>query len=123
MFISRRASAGAILAALVMAGGCGSGDDDRADEPQAPESPGPPSVSEPPEGKTELRGVVRPGVEPGCLLLSVNGTDYLLLGRDQDDDAVLRPGATVVVRGEPAEGQVTTCQQGTPFQVEESHPG
>ena len=57
-----------------------------------------------------LRGTVEAGVEAGCLLL--NG--YLLLGDDHD---VLVAGAEVVVEGTPAPGEMTTCQQGTPFHV------
>ncbi|TCB99844.1 hypothetical protein E0H26_04680 [Micromonospora zingiberis] len=63
-----------------------------------------------------LTGRIEAGVEPGCLLL--NG--YLLLGGPDD---VLTAGATVTVTGRPAPGMLTTCQQGTPFQVASAHRG
>ncbi len=58
-----------------------------------------------------LTGRIEAGVEPGCLLLD----GYLLLGGPRE---VLTAGATVTVTGRPAPGMLTTCQQGTPFQVE-----
>ncbi|HEU5110476.1 MAG TPA: hypothetical protein VFT95_18195 [Micromonosporaceae bacterium] len=64
---------------------------------------------------TELTGVVRQGVEAGCLLLD----GYLLLGGDR---AVVRAGARVTVTGRVDSGVMTTCQQGTPFQVETAAP-
>ncbi|GIJ28631.1 hypothetical protein Vqi01_37930 [Micromonospora qiuiae] len=57
-----------------------------------------------------LTGRIEAGVEPGCLLLD----GYLLLGGPRE---VLTAGATVTVTGRPAPGMLTTCQQGTPFQV------
>ncbi|RIV39482.1 hypothetical protein [Micromonospora radicis] len=65
-----------------------------------------------PTGTSELTltGRIEAGVEPGCLLLD----GYLLLGGPRD---VLTAGATVTVTGRPAPGMLTTCQQGTPFQV------
>ncbi|GAA0383684.1 MULTISPECIES: hypothetical protein [Micromonospora] len=57
-----------------------------------------------------LTGRVESGVEPGCLLLD----GYLLLGGPRE---VLTAGASVTVTGRPAPGLMTTCQQGTPFQV------
>ncbi len=57
-----------------------------------------------------LTGRIESGVEPGCLLLD----GYLLLGGPRD---VLTAGASVTVTGQPAPDMLTTCQQGTPFQV------
>ncbi|MEV6690122.1 hypothetical protein AB0M35_01410 [Micromonospora sp. NPDC051196] len=57
-----------------------------------------------------LTGQIESGVEPGCLLLD----GYLLLGGPRE---VLTAGASVTVTGRPAPGLMTTCQQGTPFQV------
>jgi hypothetical protein len=58
-----------------------------------------------------LTGVVTSGVEPGCILL--NG--YLLLGGPRE---TLRAGAKVRVTGRIQVGLLSTCQQGTPFVVE-----
>jgi hypothetical protein len=58
---------------------------------------------------------VRPGVEPGCLLLQ----GYLLLGGPRE---LLRDGAQVKVTGRVQPDLVTTCQQGTPFVVEAAEP-
>jgi copper(I)-binding protein len=66
-----------------------------------------------------LRGLVEAGVEPGCLVLSTDRGQFLLLGADP---LVVRPGAEVVVEGVPRPDQATTCQQGTPFTVREVLP-
>ncbi|WP_274534365.1 copper chaperone PCu(A)C [Saccharothrix sp. CB00851] len=66
---------------------------------------------------TVLRGRVVDGVEPGCLVLATDRGQFLLLGGDEE---VLRAGAEVVVEGTVRPGQATTCQQGTPFAVDEA---
>ncbi|MEV7329143.1 hypothetical protein [Micromonospora sp. NPDC093244] len=76
-----------------------------------PGGPTPP----PPVGATTLTGTVTAGVEPNCVLLD----GYLLLGGPRD---VLRAGAKVTVTGRVEAGVMTTCQQGTPFQVENAQP-
>lgn len=74
------------------------------------------STSQP--GELTLQGMVRAGVEPGCLLLDAgDGQQYLLLGGDEQ---VVRVGAKVEVRGRPRPDLLTTCQQGVPFQVVEA---
>lgn len=70
-------------------------------------------------GDVTVTGIVRTGVEAGCLLLDTDTEDYLLLA---DDDAQLRPGVTVQVRGTPKPGMATTCQQGVPLEVHEVRP-
>ncbi len=62
-----------------------------------------------------MDGTVDQGVEPGCLVLG----QYLLIGGSQD---LLKPGASVSVTGTVATGMATTCQQGTPLQVEKVEP-
>ncbi|MEU4402126.1 hypothetical protein ACIQH6_08385 [Micromonospora orduensis] len=76
--------------------------------------PGGPTLP-PPVGATTLTGTVTAGVEPNCVLLD----GYLLLGGPRD---VLRAGAKVTVTGRVEAGVMTTCQQGTPFQVETARP-
>ncbi|MET7423083.1 hypothetical protein [Dactylosporangium sp. NPDC005555] len=61
-----------------------------------------------------VSGEVVEGVEPGCLLLRTSGTLYLLIGGDR---AALQAGKRVTVTGSPQPGMMSTCQQGTPFQV------
>ncbi|GAB3969484.1 hypothetical protein GCM10027615_23630 [Plantactinospora veratri] len=64
-----------------------------------------------PSGTTTLSGTVRAGVEPNCLLLD----GYLLVGGPRD---VITAGARVTVTGQVRADLMTTCQQGTPFQVQ-----
>ncbi|MEU7477038.1 hypothetical protein AB0A63_13710 [Lentzea sp. NPDC042327] len=61
-----------------------------------------------------VRGTVSGGVESGCLLLDTGTAQYLLLGADP---AIAVAGAVVEVSGRAEPGAMTTCQQGTPFQV------
>ncbi|WP_433051306.1 hypothetical protein [Dactylosporangium sp. CS-033363] len=62
-----------------------------------------------------VRGTVKDGVEPGCVLLSATDSKtYLLLGGDR---AALKSGSTVTVYGKPEPDMMSTCQQGTPFRV------
>ncbi|MDT7787303.1 MAG: hypothetical protein QOF58_5722 [Pseudonocardiales bacterium] len=68
-------------------------------------------------GVMTVRGTVSAGVESGCLVLNTGTTQYLLLGADT---AIAVAGAEIEVSGKPDPGAMTTCQQGTPFQVEET---
>ena len=61
-----------------------------------------------------VRGTVSSGVEAGCLVLNTGTAQYLLLGADP---AIAVAGAEVEVTGRAEPGAMTTCQQGTPFQV------
>jgi hypothetical protein len=63
-----------------------------------------------------LQGVVRAGVEMGCMLLDTeaNAPAYLLLGGDR---TLIKPGARLVVYGRYAPGTISFCMQGVPFQV------
>lgn len=56
----------------------------------------------------------RAGVEGTCLLLTVAGRSYLLVGAVTG----IRVGDRVTVTGHVDRGVVTTCQTGTPFVVE-----
>jgi hypothetical protein len=53
-------------------------------------------------------------VEHGCMMLRTAHELYQLVG---SADTAIRPGARVAVRGRPNPNLITTCQQGTPFQV------
>ncbi len=80
----------------------------------------PPSTGgSPVPGEQTLRGQVMAGVERGCLLLTFDGVDYLLLG---GDPRVVYEGASISVRGSVNRGVMTTCMQGVPFRVAEAHP-
>jgi hypothetical protein len=84
--------------------------------PSAPPPSGDPSgAASPKAGGTTLTGTVTSGVEPGCFLLD----GYLLVGGPQE---VIRAGARVTVTGEVKQDMMTTCQQGTPFQVATARP-
>ena len=62
-----------------------------------------------------LSGTISAGTEAGCVLLEQDGTTYNLIGGDKD---VLAEGADVEVTGKVSEDAMTTCQEGTPFQVD-----
>jgi hypothetical protein len=135
-----------LLAAMLMAvlaggtlAGCGGTTGDDTGQPgetaqsggAVSNSPGqipplPPSgrVSLPPEpdaGKNTaaeitITGIPEEGVESGCVVMRSGDKMYNLLGGDPQ---LLMSGRTVIVRGRPTPGLMTTCQQGTPFQVTE----
>lgn len=69
-----------------------------------------------------VTGVVSPGVESGCRILSplsgTGGPGYLLLG----GDAGTPYGEPVRVTGELRPDLLTTCQQGTPLLVSSMTP-
>jgi hypothetical protein len=66
-------------------------------------------------GQVTIRGQVEEGVEAGCMLLKADdGKAYLLVGGDR---ALISGGARLEVVGELKPGLMTTCQQGTPFEV------
>jgi hypothetical protein len=68
------------------------------------------------EGELTLTGRPEEGVESGCTVMRSGDKLYLLLGGDR---TLLQSGRTVVVRGRPNPGLLTTCQQGIPFNVTE----
>jgi hypothetical protein len=79
--------------------------------------PGNPPVTKPtkPPGQVTVTGLVRQGVEPGCLLLdATDGKRYLLIGGEQ---AELPPGRRVEVTGRVDRGLLSTCQEGEPLVV------
>jgi len=119
----RRLSVLTALVAVLFAAGCARNAD--SDSPAAPpptaaptEESGQPSA---PAGQT-ITGTVTAGVEPNCILLSGGGTDYLLIVKDPAllDQLKIGEQATVVGQAEP--GQMSTCQQGTPFTVTSVRP-
>jgi hypothetical protein len=75
-----------------------------------------PTPSKPSQGELTLTGLPEEGVEAGCIVMRSGGTLYLLLGGDRQ---LLTSGRQVMVRGTPNPGLITTCQQGTPFEVAE----
>ncbi len=79
-----------------------------------------PSRALEPGATTTVRGTVSAGVESGCVILTTNGEQYLLLGADP---AVAVTGAVVEVSGRADPGAMTTCQQGTPFHVTRTQRG
>lgn len=119
----RRFSVLAALVAVLLAAGCARNAD--SDSPGAAPPATAPTQESPepsaPAGQT-ITGTVTAGVEPNCVLLSGGGTDYLLIFADQAlrDQVKIGEQATVVGTAEP--GQMTTCQQGTPFRVTSVRP-
>jgi hypothetical protein len=63
-----------------------------------------------------LRGVVQPGVEAGCLLLSAPQGMFVIVG---PAESRLRAGMEVELFGAADDTRLTTCQQGQPFIVTE----
>ncbi len=80
-----------------------------------PDSHTPPPASGAPKGDVVLSGSVHAGAEPTCLLLDSDKIEYLLL---TPDVTAMRAGQSVVVVGHPAQGIMTHCMQGMPFQVD-----
>jgi hypothetical protein len=70
------------------------------------------------DSQITITGTVESGVESGCLVLEHDGTVYGIYGNY--DSAVVYAGAKVTLRGQVDPGMMTTCQQGTPFVVEEA---
>ncbi|HEY8471448.1 MAG TPA: hypothetical protein VIL37_02295 [Natronosporangium sp.] len=138
-----RVAIAALAAGLLLLAGCG--DDTPGDQPEpSPTSPTPsesttPSPSLPPTvpttppsgapsvppisppstdrpGEITISGELVSGVEPNCLLLSTGSGDYLLFGEPVAD---LRAGDSATLRGRVRSDMMSTCQQGTPFEVTE----
>jgi hypothetical protein len=68
-----------------------------------------------------ITGTLQEGVEGNCVLLRTPERLYQLIGGDRSK----LNGTTstkVTVTGRIAVGMMTTCQQGTPFQVTEIRP-
>jgi predicted outer membrane protein len=118
----RRFSVFTALVAVLFAAGCA-----RAADPASPAAPPAAAPTEesgqpsPPVGET-ISGTVTAGVEPNCTLLSGGGTDYLLIFDDPALRAQVKAGEEVTVVGRAEKGQMTTCQQGTPFIVTSVSP-
>jgi Protein of unknown function (DUF5818) len=84
--------------------------------------PGNPPATRPtqPAGQVTVTGMVREGVEPGCLLLDASdGARYLLVGGERTE---LRTGSRVAVTGRVAPDLLSTCQQGKPLVVATIEP-
>jgi hypothetical protein len=69
------------------------------------------------EAKT-LTGTITAGVEPGCLLLD----NHLLIFKNPTLKAQAKAGTKVTVTGKVQEGMMSTCMQGTPFEVTSLQP-
>lgn len=118
----RRFSVLTALVAVLFAAGCARNAD--SDSPAAPPAASPTEESgrpSAPAGQT-ITGTVTAGVEPNCLLLSGGGTDYLLIVEDPALRGQLKTGEEATVVGQAEPGQMTTCQQGTPFRVTAVRP-
>ncbi|MEU5873965.1 hypothetical protein AB0A73_20710 [Glycomyces sp. NPDC047369] len=135
---------GLLLAALTACGAGGSGSEDSSATPtttspsESPtaatteESPVPDETSIPDldptmggdtskpgsSSVTTISGTVEAGVESGCLVLTYEGTVYGIFG--SFDSSVVYAGAQVTLHGTVDAGMMSTCQQGTPFVVQEA---
>ncbi|MFF5234213.1 hypothetical protein [Dactylosporangium sp. NPDC000521] len=110
-----------LVAAVALAlGGCASPSSEMGAPPSesaaASSAPASPSSAASVSGPAAITvsGQVVDGVEAGCVLLKTPDKTYLLLGGDR---AALQAGKQVTVTGRPTSDLMTTCQQGTPFQV------
>lgn len=126
---TRLLSLTALLAGVLLAG-CGAGGDTGGSGAQPEYQTGGPSVSDSPFSKPTggpgkqapsitITGTPTEGVENGCVVMQSGDTLYQLLGGER---GLLMSGRPVKVRGTPQPGLMTTCQQGTPFQVTEVTP-
>ncbi|HEU4399149.1 MAG TPA: DUF5818 domain-containing protein [Actinomycetota bacterium] len=129
-----RPLAGLLLAVALLAacadqdasGGAAGGGSDPTTTPEtlptAPTTPTPPPTTAPGSGTSQITatGMLRDGVEPGCVLLEADqGTVYLLVGGDR---GTLSAGGRVQVTGRLAPDLLSTCQQGQPLQVSSIKP-
>jgi hypothetical protein len=129
-----RPLAGLLLAVALLAacadqdasGGAAGGGSDPTTAPEtlptAPTTPTPPPTTAPGSGTSQITvtGMLRDGVEPGCVLLEADqGTVYLLVGGDR---GTLSAGGRVQVTGRLAPDLLSTCQQGQPLQVSSIKP-
>ncbi|GAA2130113.1 hypothetical protein [Glycomyces algeriensis] len=73
-----------------------------------------------PGSSMTISGTIEAGVESGCLVLEFEGTVYGIFGNF--DASVVYAGATVTLQGNVDDGMMSTCQQGTPFVVEDARP-
>ncbi len=78
-----------------------------------------PTPSQKPMSDVTIVGVVEAGVEHVCLMLRTADELYQLVSTA---DPLIKPGVRLRVNGRPNPNLITTCQQGTPFQVVEVHP-
>jgi hypothetical protein len=69
-----------------------------------------------------ITGTLQEGVEGNCVLLKTPDRLYQLIGGDRSKLQGTTAGK-VTVTGRIATGMMTTCQQGTPFQVTDVRPG
>lgn len=124
-----------ILLPVLALAACGSSDEEPpatpaptvittpAPEPATEPAPSDPTLTGKPTGAAQtLTGTVSAGVESGCLMLTVTQGQQGIWQLVGTTDGIT-PGDRVTVRGSPAPGLVTTCQQGTPFVVEAVEPG
>jgi hypothetical protein len=138
-------AAGAVSLGALSLGLTGCGSPDKAGDSAAPPAPStsgtatgsaspsstgttPPGIGQPipsgsaaAGGEQTLVGEIQDGVEPNCTLLRAGDKLWLLVGGDRTKlkNSV---GTKVSVRGAPAPGMMTTCQQGTPFKVTDVQP-
>jgi hypothetical protein len=111
---------------------CGGGEDGGSDAAGSTTATSPaPTATAPPTdaptdptptgkpGTTTVTGVVSQGVEPGCVVLDAGGEQLLLVGAERGSTP---DGARVTVTGTRTPGLVSTCQQGTPFEVASVEP-
>ncbi len=118
----RRFSVLTAVVAVLFAAGCARNAD--SDSPAAPPPAATPTESTDPSapiGQT-ITGTVTAGVEPNCTLLSGGGTNYLLIFEDPALRTKVTVGEQATVVGRAEAGQVTTCQEGTPFIVTSVRP-
>ena len=82
----------------------------------------PPRVPSPrptkPGSEIVITGHVEDGVEAGCRVIrTLSGPTYMLLLTPELKRQVELAADPVTLRGRPRPGMITTCQQGTPFEV------
>ncbi|MDT5043115.1 MAG: hypothetical protein QOE51_4100 [Actinoplanes sp.] len=135
MIVRRFAVLIAVSAAVTLAGCAGRGATSAPSAPgavaSAPSAPGaaasaaaPPGASTEPsagqpaaKGSATITGTVSAGVEAGCLVLQDPQGQHVLVFDDPGLRAQAEVGATITVTGRAEPTQLTTCQQGVPFNV------
>lgn len=127
--VMRRVRLAALVLLVGALAGCASG----GSAPSSPESSaGQPSLVVPTQSPRlvlpstagsdiTVTGTLQEGVEGNCLLLRTPERLYQLIGGDRSK-LNGNTSTKVTVTGRIAVGMMTTCQQGTPFQVTDIRP-
>ncbi len=112
--------AAAVLLVAACARGSGAGGGGQAGGSTGPSTSAPAPPTSAAGANVIVRGTVRPGVEPGCLLLDAQDKRaYLLLDADP---STVKPGTRVEIVGQRVDQVVSYCGEGVVLSVVSVRP-